>query len=99
MVEMGEEETREVGMETLVTRDELVGECQAWHKTTLLEPEDGRERSAEEDTLDGCECDEPLSKGRVLILDPLDSPVGLFPDAGNYTMSVTTTGQGHVAGD
>ena len=71
-------------MHTLVTRDELVGEGKTRHEATLLEPEDGGERSTEEDTLDGSECNETIGKGGVLVRDPSQSPVGLLADAGNY---------------
>lgn len=81
VVEVRVEKAGEVSVETLITRDELVGEGQARHETTLLEPEDGGESSAEEDTLDSSKGDETLSKGGVLVLDPSDSPVGFLSDA------------------
>ena len=28
----------------LISADELIGECQAWHKTSLLQPKDGSKR-------------------------------------------------------
>lgn len=74
-------------METLVSRDELVGEGQSRHETPLLEPEYRCKCSAEEDTFDGCERDKPLSEGGVLILDPFDGPVSLLSDGGNCLMS------------
>lgn len=80
----GEEQASEVGVHTLVARDELVGEGQAGHETALLQPEDGREGSAEEDSLDGGERDEAVGEGRVLVGDPAEGPVGLLADAGNY---------------
>ncbi len=83
VLEVGEEEASEVGVETLITGNQLVGEGKTGHETTLLEPEDGGERSGEEDTLDCSEGDETLGKGGVLILDPSDSPVGLLLDARN----------------
>lgn len=39
-LEVGEHEAGEVGVKSLVTRDELVGEGESGHKSTLLEPED-----------------------------------------------------------
>jgi hypothetical protein len=80
VVQVGEQEAGEVGVQTLVTRDELVGEGQSRHETALLQPEDGGESTAEEDTLNGSEGDQTLSKGRVLVRDPLESPVGLLSD-------------------
>jgi hypothetical protein len=41
--EVREEEAGKVGVETLITRDELVGEGESGHETALLEPEDGGE--------------------------------------------------------
>jgi hypothetical protein len=38
---VGEEETSEIGVQSLVPRDQLVGEGQTGHQTTLLQPEDG----------------------------------------------------------
>jgi hypothetical protein len=40
VVEMREQETSKVCMHALVSGDELIGEGQAWHQTSLLEPED-----------------------------------------------------------
>ena len=78
VLEMGEEEAGEVGVKTLVTGDELVGEGKTSHQATLLQPEDGGKGTGEEDTLNGSEGDETLSKGGVLVLDPANSPVGLL---------------------
>jgi hypothetical protein len=81
--EMGEEEAGEVSVETLVTGNELVGEGQASHEATLLEPENGGEGTGEEDTLNGSEGNETLSESGILILDPPNCPVGLLLDARN----------------
>ena len=78
---MREQKAGEVGVETLVAGDELVGEGETGHETALLEPEDGGESTAEEDTLDGSKGDETLSKGGALVGDPTKSPVGLLADA------------------
>lgn len=80
---VGEEEAGEVSVETLIAGDEFVGESQASHETTLLEPENRGERAGEEDTLNGSEGNQALGKGGILILDPPDSPVGLLLDARN----------------
>lgn len=40
-LQVSEEQASKVGVQTLVTRDQLVGECETRHKTSLLEPEDG----------------------------------------------------------
>ena len=86
VVQVGEEQASKVGVKTLVTRDQLVGEGEASHQPPLLQPEDGRERTAEEDTLNSCKCHKALSEGGRLVLDPLDSPIGLLLDAGNCAM-------------
>jgi hypothetical protein len=81
VVEEREEEAGEVGVHALVAGDELVREGKTGHETALLEPEDGREGTAEEDTLDGGECDETVGEGGVLVGDPSQSPIGLLADA------------------
>ena len=43
LVEKREQEASEVSVHALVTRDELVGEGETRHETTLFEPEDGGE--------------------------------------------------------
>ena len=81
---MGEEQAGKVGVHALVAGDELVGEGEAGHEAAFLEPEDGGEGAAEEDALDGGEGDEALGKGRVLVGDPFEGPIGLFADAGDW---------------
>ena len=82
------QQTGEVGVETLITGDELVGEGQSRHQTTLLQPEDGGKSTAEEDTLNSGKRDQALCKSRLAVLDPMKSPIGLLTDAGNYKQSV-----------
>jgi hypothetical protein len=84
LVDVGEKEAGKVGVETLITGDELVRERQARHEASLLEPEDGRERAGKEDTLHGSEGDEALCESRVLVGNPAESPVGLLPDARDW---------------
>ena len=71
-------------MKSLVPRDQLVGERKSGHESSLLEPEDGGERSREEDSLDSGEGDESLSEGGLLGRDPLESPIGLSSNAGDW---------------
>lgn len=47
-----EEQASEVGVHTLITTDEFIGEGKTRHKPTLLEPEDGGEGTREENALD-----------------------------------------------
>lgn len=70
VLQVREQQAREVRVQALVARDELVGEGQARHQAALLEPEDGGEGSAEEDTLDGGEGNQTLGEGRLLVVDP-----------------------------
>jgi len=91
-LEVRVKEAGEVSMQTLVTRDKFVGESQTRHESTLLEPEDRSEGPTEEDTLNGSEGDETLGKGRVLVLNPSDSPISLLSDAGNGVNGVEEIG-------
>lgn len=68
--EVGEEQAGEVGVETLVTRDEFIGKCQTGHETTLLHPEDGSKSTTEEDTFDSSKCDQTLTECRLGVIDP-----------------------------
>lgn len=63
-------------MQTFISRDEFVGEGQARHEASLLEPEDGSKRTREEDTLDGSECYDTFTKGGFLIGNPGERPFG-----------------------
>ena len=76
------EQAREVAVEPLVARDELVAEGQAGHHAALLEPEDRAEAAAEEDALDRGEADEALGEG-LRRVDPLDRPLRLPLHAGD----------------
>jgi hypothetical protein len=70
VVEQAEEQAREVAVHALVAADEFVGESQAGHETALLEPEDGREGSAEEDAFDGRKGDETRRECGGCVGDP-----------------------------
>ncbi len=83
LLEMREEQAGKVGVHALITRDELVGESETGHETTLLEPEDGSERTGEEDTFDGGESDETFGKSGATVRDPTKSPVGFLLDDGD----------------
>jgi hypothetical protein len=60
---VGVKETGKVSVKTLITRDKLVGESETRHEATLLEPEDGSESTAEENTLNSSEGNEALTEG------------------------------------
>ena len=70
-------------MHSLVTTNELIGERETRHKTTLLQPEDGGKRSGKEYSFDCCKSNQPLGKHSTLIRNPLKSPVSLALDTGN----------------
>ena len=81
--EMTEQEASEVRVHTLVTTNQLVGEGKTGHESTFLQPEDGSERSREEDTLDGGEGNKTFAEGGTIVGDISKSPVGLPLDTGN----------------
>jgi len=80
---VGEEEAGEVRVHAFVAGDELVGEGETGHETTLLEPEDGGKGTGEEDTLDGSEGDETEGEGGRGVGDPSKSPVSFTANAGD----------------
>lgn len=81
-MELAEEQAGKLGVHTLVTADELVGEGKAGHKTTLLKPEDSTEGTGEEDTLNGGKTHEALGKGANARVHVTHGPLSLLADAG-----------------
>lgn len=67
-------------MHAFITTDKFIGEHQAWHEATLLEPETQGERSGEEDTLDSGEGNQVLGECQLLAGDPAHSLVHLTLD-------------------
>ena len=68
MVQVREEQAREVGVETFVARDELVGETESRHEAALLEPKDGRERACASATSAAdqpTQCQEPVPEKKM----------------------------------
>lgn len=53
--ELSKQQAREVGVESLVSADELVREAQPGHQAPLLEPEDRAEATRKEDSLRSAE--------------------------------------------
>ncbi|KAH3660013.1 hypothetical protein OGAPHI_007218 [Ogataea philodendri] len=80
VVQVREKQTCKVGVQSFVSADQLVGEGQTWHQTSLLKPEDRSERTREENTLNGSKCNKSFSKQSLLIVDPSHGPLGLFFD-------------------
>ncbi len=81
--EFGVQEACEVRVHTLVARDKLIGRRETLHDAALLEPEDGAEGAAEEDTLHAGERHETRGEIGLLRLHPRDSPVCLLFDTGD----------------
>lgn len=76
------QKTGKVSVHSLVSADQLIAKREAWHKPSLFQPEDGAERSGEEDTFDGCECNQTLGKAAGC-LNPLERPVCFLRNAGD----------------
>mmetsp|Transcript_3386 Transcript_3386/g.7953 ORF Transcript_3386/g.7953 Transcript_3386/m.7953 type:complete len:458 (-) Transcript_3386:473-1846(-) len=72
----------EVRVQALVARDQLVGEGEPRHQSSLLQPVDGAERPGEQDSLHAGEGHQPHGEAEV-IRHPRRSPVGLLLDDGN----------------
>ena len=72
------EEARKVRVETLIAGDELVGDREAGHETTLLQPEDSTEGATEEDALNDGEGEEPGGEAGLHIINPRQCPVCLL---------------------
>ena len=81
--QMSEHQACEVGVETFVSGDELVAKRQTWHKTSLLEPEDGSETSGEENPFNGSVGDDAFSIGCLVGGDPVQGPFGLLLHSGD----------------
>lgn len=60
----------EICVQSLVTRDELIGEREPRHEAPLFQPEDRTETSAEEDPLYTSKCYNPLCKRIIAALQP-----------------------------
>ena len=80
--QVAKKETGEVGVHTLVARDEFVGKGKTRHET-LLEPEHGSKQAQEEDTFDSSEGYQVFAKACIFVGNAVESPVGLALNAGN----------------
>mmetsp|Transcript_60317 Transcript_60317/g.97635 ORF Transcript_60317/g.97635 Transcript_60317/m.97635 type:complete len:218 (+) Transcript_60317:230-883(+) len=70
-------EAGKLSMQALIAGNQLVGEGKARHEAALLEPVDGAERAAEENTLDRCKGYDALGKA-VVPVHVLHGPRCLF---------------------
>ena len=66
-------------MQCFIFGYELVGKTEPWHESSLFEPENGAERTREEDALNSCKGDKSLVEGAAFV-HPLKGPLCLFPD-------------------
>jgi len=83
MLTLGVQQTRKVGMETLVTANKLVGRGQPRHEPPLLQPEDRAECPAEEHTLHDGEGQQPRGEIGLVAVDPLARPRRFLLDTGH----------------
>lgn len=73
------DEASEVSVHTLVSADKFVGEGESWHKSSLLQPENGTETSREENSLNTGKGNYSFGKG-IVGTDPTKSPLSLLCD-------------------
>lgn len=71
-----------VGVQALISCDELIAEGESGHESSLLQPKNSTEAPWEEDAFNGCKCDESLPKTAIWV-DPLEGPLGFGADAGD----------------
>lgn len=72
---------RELGVQRLVARNELVAEREAGQQAALLQPENGAERARKKDALHAGERNEPGLERAPLVVDPALRPLRLFFNA------------------
>lgn len=75
---MREQQACKIGMHPLVPADKFVGKRETRHKSSLLQPEYRSKAAREEYPFNGCERNQAFGKARLVILDPLQSPLS-FP--------------------
>ena len=75
-------EASELGVETLISGNEFVGEGESRHEASLLEPIDGAKTSAEKNAFDAGEGAESFSK-TVFSVHPCDGPFCFLLDGRN----------------
>ena len=88
LAKVGEQETCKVSVHALVTTDKFIGESETRHETSLLEPEDGRKASREEDALNSSKSDQPFGERSPAIRNPGQSPLGFLLDTGDCLNSI-----------
>mmetsp|Transcript_35383 Transcript_35383/g.88767 ORF Transcript_35383/g.88767 Transcript_35383/m.88767 type:complete len:281 (-) Transcript_35383:694-1536(-) len=91
VVQQGVQVARKVGVETLISADELVGERQPRHQPAFLQPEYRAETARKVDPLDACKCHHTVSKAARRV-DPTDGPLRLFCNAWNRLNGIEVEG-------
>ena len=79
-LQVWEEQARKVCMESFISRDQLIRECQTRHEAPLLEPENRCKRAREEDSFYCSEGDDALAEGGFFVWDPGQGPLGFACD-------------------
>merc|ERR1719509_668076 len=81
--QMFEEKTSKVSVKSFISGDQLIGEGESGHQTSLLQPENGSKTSTEEDPLHRRKGNKPLSIGGIACIYPPQSPLCLLLDGWN----------------
>merc|ERR1719509_200307 len=81
--QMFEEKTSKVSVKSFISGDQLIGERESGHQTSLLQPENGSKTSTEEDPLHRRKGNQPLSIGGIPCIYPPQSPLRLLLDGWN----------------
>lgn len=76
------QQTSEIAVQTLISRDQLIRKRQSRHEAALLQPEYRAEAAGKENPLHTRKRDQPFSKG-LRAVDPAERPIGLLLDAGD----------------
>ena len=74
-------------MHTFISADELIGEGKTWHQSSLFEPVDGTEATAEEDTLHAGKADKSCGEGTA-VSNPFEGPLSLLSHSWNILNGV-----------
>lgn len=81
VLELGVEEAGKVAVQSFVSGNQFVREAESGHETSLLEPEDGAERSGEKNAFDGREGDETFGERSPARVAPSQCPRRFVSDA------------------
>ena len=76
-----EHQAGKVRVKSLISRDQLIAECEARHEPSLLQPEDGGKAAGEENP-------HTFSIGCIVRVDPPHGPVSFLLDSGEVFNSI-----------